>query len=92
MCFDNINQHTTARHYSSTHGNKQINMVQAYAALNRISSEGLDSTTPDASAILNIDMHEFVPSDNDVALMKSSVKVISLNISPCVTINVWMVR
>ena len=75
LCFDNINQHTSARHHSSTNRNVQLNMVQGFAALNRISTEGMDNTTPGAHTFLGVPMEAFVPSENDIILMRESIKV-----------------
>lgn len=38
ICFDNVNQKTTVRHQTRDKRNKMFNMVQAYAALDRINS------------------------------------------------------
>ena len=75
LCFDNVNIRTTARSYSSEHGNTQYNMVQSLAALNRITSEGLSSQKPEAKSILEVRLASFYPSEEDIRSMKEDIKV-----------------
>ena len=66
LVFDNVNQKTHARHQSTTRKNTMLNMVQAYAAKDRIGSLHLSSQQPHPAAILDIPNESYLPSNNDV--------------------------
>ena len=50
-------------------------MVQSFASLNRISSEGLSTDFPEPESILEVPLNAFVPSNQDINEMKEDVKV-----------------
>jgi hypothetical protein len=54
ICFDNVNQKLTVRHQTRDRNNKILNMVQAYAAKDRIASIHLDDSIPSPQNILNM--------------------------------------
>ena len=50
-------------------------MVQCYAALNRVTSEGLSMHRPAPEAVLEVPITAFLPSEADVKAAKEDVKV-----------------
>ena len=70
IVFDNVNQKTHARHQSDTTRNKMLNMVQAYAAQDRISSLHLPTETPPPEAILEIPIESYLPNEADIETLR----------------------
>ena len=55
LTFDNVNHRTVARHqHADEDGNQDINLVQAYAAKERISSSHLSEEPPTPAEIREV--------------------------------------
>lgn len=79
LCFDNVNQKTTARHSSSTSQNVILNMVQGYAARDRIPTLHLSSEDPSPEFVASISAHTLLPSPSDTEELCTEYKqVISI--------------
>ena len=63
IVFDNVNKHMQARSTSRTHGNTIKNMVQAYAALDRIPSLHLSDEQPTPDQVAGIPIETYLPDD-----------------------------
>ena len=60
-------------------------MVQCYAALNRVTSEGLSMHRPAPEAVLEVPITAFLPSEADVKAAKEDVKVTKTSSQVCFT-------
>lgn len=76
ICFDNVNQKTTVRHQTRDKRNKMFNMVQAYAALDRINSLHLSDESPSPEDVLSIPLHKLLPCEMDEVDLRSQMTVI----------------
>lgn len=65
LCFDNVNQRTTVRHQSRDNKNKMFNMVQGYAALDRVPSLHLSDDPPSPENIKAIPLEKYLPTEMD---------------------------
>lgn len=74
LCFDNVNQKLTVRHQTRDKNNKMFNMVQAYAARDRIPSNNLNDNIPSPQDILDIPLQSYLPSEKDESDLRSEVK------------------
>ena len=70
IVFDNVNQKTHAWHQSHTRKNHMLNMVQAYAAKDRIVSLHLSCQDPHPDSILEIPPENYLPDDADVEMLR----------------------
>jgi hypothetical protein len=73
ICFDNVNQKLTVRHQTRDRNNKILNMVQAYAAKDRIASIHLDDSIPSPQNILNMPLGCYLPSEMDEIDLRSEI-------------------
>ncbi|VDI38279.1 Hypothetical predicted protein [Mytilus galloprovincialis] len=64
IVFDNVNKHIKARSTDRKHGNTMKNMVQAYAAVDRIPSLHLSDEKPTSDQISQIPIESYLPDDN----------------------------
>lgn len=76
VCFDNVNQKTTVRHQTRDKKNKMFNMVQAYAALDRINTLHLSDEQPSPDDILNIPLFKLLPCELDEVDLRSQMTVL----------------
>lgn len=76
ICFDNVNQKTTVRHQTRDKRNKMFNMVQAYAALDRINSLHLSDESPSPKGVLSIPLHKLLPCEMDEVDLRSQMTVL----------------
>ncbi|XP_062611695.1 uncharacterized protein LOC134273511 isoform X2 [Saccostrea cucullata] len=76
ICFDNVNQKTTVRHQTRDKKNKMYNMVQAYAALDRISTLHLSDASPTPEDVLNIPLERCLPCEMDEVDLRSQLTVL----------------
>ncbi|XP_078329533.1 uncharacterized protein LOC111133019 isoform X2 [Crassostrea virginica] len=76
ICFDNVNQKTTVRHQTRDKKNKMFNMVQAYAALDRINSLHLSDDSPSPEDVESIPLHKLLPCEMDEVDLRSQMTVI----------------
>jgi hypothetical protein len=82
LCFDNINFKTKARHQSRDKGNAMFNMVQAYAARDRVPSMHLDDTPPQPQTILDLPITTYLPTNTDKhQLQNEYISVVSRIVS-----------
>ena len=65
---------THARYSTRAKGNEMLNMVQAYAAFDRVPSYHLDDTPPTANDILRIGPHVYLPNDKDENLLRYGLR------------------
>ena len=70
LVFDNVNQKTKARYNSREKGNKMLNMVQAYAAVDRVPSMSMDDTPTTQDDISTMSLEPFLPNDNDYEILR----------------------
>ena len=80
LCFDNVNQKLTVRHQVRDKSNKMLNMVQGYAAQDRIPTLHLSDAQPDPDTVLQIPLSSYLPSDLDEALLRSEITVTIMRI------------
>ncbi|XP_014672570.1 PREDICTED: uncharacterized protein LOC106813039 [Priapulus caudatus] len=69
LVFDNVNQKTHARYSSRERGNVMFNMVQAYAAVDRIPCMRLADHQPAPDDIELIPMDSFFPDAEDYSML-----------------------
>lgn len=65
LCFDNVNQRTTVRHQTKDAKNKMFNMVQGYAARDRVPTLHLNDDLPLPESIKTIPLENYTPSEMD---------------------------
>uniref|UniRef100_A0A8W8JTD6 DUF6589 domain-containing protein n=1 Tax=Magallana gigas TaxID=29159 RepID=A0A8W8JTD6_MAGGI len=65
LCFDNVNQRTTVRHQTRDAKNKMFNMVQGYAARDRVPTLHLSDDVPLPERIKAIPLENYLPSEMD---------------------------
>lgn len=70
LTFDNVNQKTHVRHSTREKTNTMYNMVQAYAARNRIPTWHLSDAEPSIEEIGNIPLDCYFPSTQDDSELK----------------------
>lgn len=73
VTFDNVNQKIGVRHHVRGKKNTMLNMVQSYATLERIGTQGLSNQLPSADDIRNITVSDLLPSQEDENLLKSEL-------------------
>ncbi|XP_014678940.1 PREDICTED: uncharacterized protein LOC106818780 [Priapulus caudatus] len=73
LCFDNVNQRVSVRHQTRDKTNKQFNMVQAYAAIDRIPSLHLSDEQPSPADISLIPLEQYLPSTTDEAALQQEM-------------------
>ncbi|XP_011675168.2 uncharacterized protein LOC105443560 [Strongylocentrotus purpuratus] len=76
IVFDNASQMMHDRYNRGHKNNKELNMVKAYAAFDRVPSYLLSDTPPTANDILQIDPLLYLPNDSDEALLREEYTVI----------------
>ncbi|XP_069114331.1 LOW QUALITY PROTEIN: uncharacterized protein [Argopecten irradians] len=80
ICFDNVNQRLTVRHQTRDKQNRMFNMVQAYAAKDRIPSLHLSDDMPFPEELQNIPLEKFLPTDMDHVDLRSEMTTIVMRI------------
>lgn len=73
IVFDNVNQHIRARYTTRQKGNQMKNMVQAYAAIDRIPSLHLNDTQPSADDVGKIPVEAYLPDENDISNLRFDI-------------------
>ena len=80
LTFDNVNQQQTARHqHRGDPGNARLNMVQGYAAKDRIPSPS-KNTAPDPNGIREIPISCMLPSDEELNSIRHEMTIIVMRI------------
>ncbi|CAC5417653.1 unnamed protein product [Mytilus coruscus] len=78
IVFDNVNKHIKARSTDRKHGNTMKNIVQAYAAIDRIPLLHLCDKKPTSDQISKIPIESYLPDDNfRKSLRARSVRTLS---------------
>ncbi|XP_071500371.1 uncharacterized protein [Diadema antillarum] len=70
LVFDNVNQHTRTRCSSTDHSNRQLNLVQCYAAVDRVPCFHLSDAHPSVEEIEAISGDVFLPTMKDIELLR----------------------
>lgn len=65
LCFDNVNLRTTVRHQTRDAKNKMFNMVQGYAARDRVPTLHLNDDVPLPERKKAIPLENYLPSEMD---------------------------
>ena len=76
ICFDNVNTKITVRHLTKDKKNKMFNMVQAFAAKDRIASLHLSDEQPSPNVLRDIPFHTYFPTAIDEATLRSEMTVL----------------
>lgn len=82
LCFDNVNQRTTVRHQTRDAKNKMFNMVQGYAARDRVPPLHLNDDLPLPESIKTIPLENYLPSEIDEVDLQFEITTI-VNRIPC---------
>ena len=76
ITFDNINQKIGVRHHVRGKKSQMLNMVNAYATLERIGSYGLSNALPRSDDIKHIPISSILPTEDDELCLKEELAVI----------------
>ena len=77
ICFDNVNTKVTVRHQMKDKKNKMYNMVQAYAARDRIPTLHLSDIPPPPYDIYELPLTIYFPSELDEVKLRSEMTVLT---------------
>ncbi|CAC5401407.1 unnamed protein product [Mytilus coruscus] len=87
LVFDNVNKHLHAKQTSREKGNIMKNMVQAYAAVDRIPTMHLDDKQPTPAEVAEIPCSVFLPNEEEVKTIRldyvQQVKEVLVDNIPC---------
>ncbi|XP_041357458.1 uncharacterized protein LOC121374422 [Gigantopelta aegis] len=80
LCFDNGNQKVTTRHQTRDRNNTMYNMVQGYAALDRVPTLHLSDDKPLPQDILNIPLSSYLPTDMDEVDLRAEMTTMVIRV------------
>ena len=70
LVFDNVNKHLHAKETTSQKQNEMKNMVQGYAAVDRIPSMHLDNTAATPAEVAEFEISKFLPSEQEIDILR----------------------
>ena len=70
LTFDNVDKKTVVRLSSRDNQNKMHNMVQSYAAKDRIPVMHLDDVQPNTETIKAIPIEKYLPNEDDINCLR----------------------
>ena len=80
IIFDNVNILKKVRHKTTSHQNKQHNLVQAYSVLDRVCCEDLPNESPILSDIKNLPSSTWWLPEDEEAAIKEEIKVSNMDL------------